>query len=265
MIYDVCLRPWKYFVKPFRIIDGLYYIGNKDVSSYLIYTSKGLIIFDTTFPQTVYLLLESIREIGFNPREIKYIIHSHAHYDHIGGTKSIVELTGAKTFLGMNDIFILEKRNELSWAPEYGVKFYEKFNVDYPLKNEDFIELGNVNIKCLNTPGHTPGAMSYFFEMKKGNRVFRVGTHGGPGLNTLSDEYLKKYNIPLDNRKKYLDSIKELKKEYVDIFIGIHPDQCNLSSKARKLSDEKNPFINNKEWMNFLNKLEKTAKVQFNL
>ena len=107
---DICTYPWKYHVKPFRIIGNLYYVGNGDVSSHLIDTDRGLILLDTAFPQTVYLLLESVRRLGFNPDDIRYILHCHGHYDHFGGTRALVELTGAKAALGADDIEILEAR-----------------------------------------------------------------------------------------------------------------------------------------------------------
>jgi len=262
---EVCTRPWKYYVKPFKIIDNLYYVGNKDVSSYLVDTGKGLILHDTTFPQTAYLLLESIRELGFNPKDIKYIIHSHGHYDHFGATKVLVELTSAKTFLGKDDIFILEDRHDLTWAAEYGVEFYEEFKVDHPLKDGDKIELGSICIECLNIPGHTPGAMSYFFNMKSGLKTYRVGTHGGPGLNTLSNEFLERYNVSKENRNKYLDSINKMKKEKVDIFLGIHPVLGDMLGKEKLLTESINPFIDRNQWPDLLDERERRVRKEFNL
>ena len=75
MVEDTCIHPWDYAVEPFRIAGGLYYVGNKYVSSHLIDTGDGLILLDTSFPQTVYLLLESIRRLGFYPADIHTILH----------------------------------------------------------------------------------------------------------------------------------------------------------------------------------------------
>jgi len=128
---DICMHPWKYYVQPFRIAGNLYYVGNSDVSSHLMDTGQGLILLDTAYPQTVYLLLESIRRLGFDPDDIRLILHCHGHYDHFGGTRALVELTGAKTALGEEDIEILKERPDLSWAPEYGLEFYETWRTDY--------------------------------------------------------------------------------------------------------------------------------------
>ena len=127
MAARICTHPWEFRTDGFCIAGNLYYVGNKDVSCHLIDTGEGLILLDTAFPQSVYLLLESIRSLGFDPYDIKYIVHSHGHYDHFGGTKALVELTGAKTFLGEEDIKILNEAQAMSWANEYEVFFYEKF------------------------------------------------------------------------------------------------------------------------------------------
>jgi metallo-beta-lactamase class B len=256
----VCKYPWDFRVAPFKIIDNLYYVGNRDVSCYLIDSGEGLILHDTGFPQTVYLLLESIRELGFNPKDIQYIIHSHGHYDHFGGTRALVELIGGETFFGKEDIHILTSKKDLTWATEYGVKFYETFNVDHPLNGGDMISLGNINIRCAAIPGHTPGAISYFFDMESGGKTYRVGTHGGPGLNTLSDEYLDRNSLSYNKRKVYLESLQKLKKEKVDIFISIHPDQNEMLEKAETAkTGQDNPFINAGDWGRTLNFLEKSA------
>lgn len=276
-----CTHPWEYAVEPFHIIDRIYYVGNRDVSSHLIRTDDGLILLDTAFPQTVYLLLESIRKLGFSPAEIKYILHSHAHYDHLGGTKALVELTGAKAFLGEQDIFFLTDRPELTWAPEYGCQFHEAFKVDHPLHDGDVVSLGGVSIRCVNIPGHTPGSISWFLDAKEAGRTYRVGFHGGPGINTLTDEFLARRNWPASWRDVYWQSWEKLKREQVDIFLGVHPSQSDtLGRQARRTRavagvrpgagaagsghpPAANPFIDSAAWPAFLKKLGEDAKQVF--
>ena len=259
MIAEICTHPWKYQVKPFRIAGNLYFVGNKDVSSHLIDTGEGLILLDTAFPQTTYLLLESIRLLGFDPMDIQLIVHCHGHYDHFGGTRAIVELTGAKTALGKDDVFILTTRPELSWAPEYGVDFYESFKVDRQLSDGDKIILGKTTIDCVHIPGHTPGSMAYFFEIKDQGENLIVGIHGGPGLNTLTEEYLLAYDLSLDNRRHYLASLEKLKTRSVDIFLGAHPGQNDTLAKCERMTSANNPFIDKQGWSTYLSQLELNA------
>jgi len=265
MTHDICMRPWEFAVEPFRIIDKLYYVGSRNVSSHLIDTGEGLMLIDTGFPQTVYLLLESIRRLGFDPDDIEYIVHCHGHYDHFGGTRAIVELTGAKTCLGEGDLEILDDRLELSWAPEYGVEFYEVFDVDVPLNGGDVVSLGNVSIECMSIPGHTPGAMAFFFEMTEKGEKYTVGMHGGPGLNTLQDAYMEKNSLPKSRREDYMKSLMRLKERTVDITLGAHPGQSNTFGKRDGMTEERNPFIDREFWPKLLERLEVGARKNFGL
>ena len=152
---DVCIHPWEYAVDPFRIAGGTLLSGNRDVSSHLIDTGAGLILLDTTYPQTLYLFLESIRRLGFDPADIRIVVHG--HYDHIGGAKAPVGLTGATTAMGERDAFILTERPDLSCAREFGAEFHESFILDMSWRDGQSIRLGDTEIECTNTPGHSPG------------------------------------------------------------------------------------------------------------
>jgi metallo-beta-lactamase class B len=260
MAADICMHPWEFAVEPFRILGNLYYVGNQDVSSHLIDTGQGLILLDTAFPQTVYLLLESVRKLGFSPYEIHTIVHCHGHYDHFGGTRAIVELTGARTVLGRADVEILTHRPELSWAPEYGVEFYETFRVDLPVNDGDGLSLGNTTIECVGIPGHTPGAMAYFFNVEEEGQSYRVGIHGGPGLNTLTPEYLDKYALHYSRRADYMQSLERLKEREVDVFIGAHPGQNQTLAKRVRIGEVSNPFVDPDAWPAYLADLDKNAR-----
>ena len=222
-----------------------------------------MILIDTTYPQTVYLLLEAIRRLGFDPDHIRYILVCHAHYDHCGGTRAIAELTGAKTALGKDDIEILEDKPELTNAPRYDTEFYEAFDVDLPLTDGQVISLGNTSVICVHTPGHTPGATLFIFQTEDSASEHTVGMHGGPGRNTLTDEYLGKHNLPLGNRDEYMRSVERLRAFQVDIFIGAHPEHNDTLGKRTRMKEGVNPFIDRTAWTTFLDNLDRIAKEDF--
>ena len=96
--------------------------------------------------------------------------------------------------------------------------------------------------------------------MESEGNTYRVGTHGGPGLNTLSNDYLDRNGLSYDRRKAYLESLQKLKKEKVDIFISIHPGQNKILEKAEAVKDGRgNPFISASDWDRTLDVLEKSA------
>jgi len=259
----VCTHPWEFAAEPFRIAGNLYYVGNASVSSHLIDTSGGLVLIDTTYPQTVYLLLESVRRLGFDPDDIRHILHVHAHYDHCGGTRALAELTGAETHLGEADVEIIEKLLDQTWAPEYGFGFHEGFRVDHPLYDGDVVRVGDVAFTCVAIPGHTPGSISFFFDVTEKSKTYRVGIHGGPGLNTLTDAYLAKNDLPFTRRNDYMNSLERLRREKVDIFIGAHPAQNDTLGKRERMTDADNPFIDPEAWGAFLDNMETRAREMF--
>ena len=100
--------PWKVAIEPFRVAPRVYYVGNVWVGSFLVDTEEGLAIIDTTVMEDLYLLLESIRKLGFDLMNIKKIFLTHAHMDHDGAARALKEMTGAELYLSKEDEAALE-------------------------------------------------------------------------------------------------------------------------------------------------------------
>lgn len=243
---------WKYRMPPFQLADNLYHVGTSKGPSYLLDTKDGIALIDTGYPQTFYLLLENIRALGFNPYGIRHIIHSHGHIDHMGGTRALVEMTGAKTYLGRGDADAAAGRNELHAARETGCIYEEPFEPDVIIDDGDILNLGGTEITFLSTPGHTYGTVSMFFDVPSGGRMYRVGMFGGAGLNTLTDEYLSRYGLPQSMRDQYLNSIARLLEQRVELHIGNHLDDNNSRKKLLQLNREENPFVSDNTYYDFL-------------
>ena len=240
---------WDGYVKPFKIFGNLYFVGTEPASSHLIDTGDGLILLDTGYQHSLYLVLNNIWELGFSPYDIKYLVHTHGHIDHFGATRALVELTGAKTFLGKPDEEYANGKLDLSYAKELGMEFKETFQPDVLLNDGDVIRLGNTEIKCVATPGHTPGAMSYFFNVTDGKETFRAGLHGGMGINTLTKEFLDNYALSYSLRDDFKNSMLRLNQEKVDIFLGNHMQHNNTIEKAQMLKNGmKYAFVDPCEW-----------------
>ena len=245
-------EPWNGYVKPVRIFGNLYFVGTVPASTHIIDTGEGLIMLDSGYQHSLYLVIHNMHLLGLNPLDIKYIVHTHGHIDHFGGTRALVELTGAKTFLGRPDRDYANGILDLSYAKELGMEFTEKFEPDVLIDDGDVIELGNTRIAAVATPGHTPGAMSYFFDVTDGKRTFRAGLHGGMGMNTLSREFLDKYNLPYSLRDDFKKSMLRLNEEKVDIFLGNHMQHNDTLGKAKRVADgETDAFVNHGEWCKY--------------
>lgn len=244
---DVCTRPWVYAVEPFKITPTVSFVGNSWVSIYLIDTHKGLILIDAGMPQMVYLTLENIRKLGYDPHEIKYILLSHAHYDHCGGAKILAEYTGAKIFMGKEDMCFLDERKDLIHVTK---NWFNDFKVDKYYEEGKPIVLGDTKIEVKHCPGHTPGTYSFFFMTEWEGKKYRCGMHGGLGINSLTDEYLDEYNLPYSLRDDFENNLMKMREEPVDIALGSHTNHGDMLGKARRLisGERPNPFIDKSEF-----------------
>lgn len=232
-------------IGPFRMIDNIYFVGTKEASSHLIDTGEGLILIDTGYEETADIVLESMGELGFDPRDIKIILHSHGHYDHTDGTPKILKYAPeAKTYLSFKDI-----------------KYLNGFTPDYDIKEGDVIRLGRTEILCLFTPGHTEGSVSFFFNVNDGGETYRAAMFGGAGVNQLRKAYMHKNEVPYLCRGLFFDSIERLVDEPVDVMIGNHSWQNKTIQKYEKMATaEKNPFIYPAEWAKYLWSLHASLK-----
>jgi glyoxylase-like metal-dependent hydrolase (beta-lactamase superfamily II) len=172
---------------------GVYNVGgNTWMASYLIDTGAGLVLIDTELQECLYLILENIRSLGFDPKDITDIFVTHAHIDHIGGVAALKALTGAKIWLGKRDLHFLNNTNLVGAALGYKCN-YVPFEPDCFYDDSKPIKIGNITFETMNTAGHTPGTTSFFFDVTdKNGKKLRCGLHGGIGNNTFSDEYFKK-------------------------------------------------------------------------
>ncbi len=244
---EVHETPWAYDASPFRITDDIWYMGNASVASHIIDTGEGLLLIDTGYPQTTYLLIESIRAAGFDPNAIQWILHTHVHYDHIGATRALVEKFGCKTFLGSRDADILQNRHELIWHLEYGLAFNEEFKPDILVNDGDKLRFGNICVECIASPGHTPGNMTYLWNTRVNGIPYTAAITGGFYPNTATSKYIHKYGIP-NPRQDFEYTFRRLAELRVDVTLGSHPVFNDAFERASGITKNTNPFIDPAEW-----------------
>lgn len=244
-------QPWLGYMPPFKIWENLYFVGTEPASTHIIDTGDGHIMLDSGYQHSLYLVLQNMHALGLDPMNLKYIVHTHGHIDHCGATRALVEMTGAKTFLGAPDRDYVNGNLDLSWAKELGLHL-ETFEPDVLLHDGDIISLGDIEIKAIATPGHTPGAMSYLFDLTCDNRKLTAGLHGGAGINSLTGGFLDRYGLSYDCRKNYYASMDRLKELSVDIYLGNHAYQNKTAEKYQQLlNGNKDAFIDKAGWSKF--------------
>ena len=149
-------------VPSFKIADNLYYVGDAYVCIHLIDTGDGLILIDSGYLGATHLLVDSIWRAGFDPKNVKWIIHTHGHSDHFGASDEFRIMYGTKLAISRADGETLKKRTDrcLNNSAHPFAKIPE---FDYEIEDGEIFELGNVKIRCVLTPGHWALNTTAFF------------------------------------------------------------------------------------------------------
>ena len=132
---------------------------------------------------------------------------------------------------------------------------------DVEVEDGDHICLGNTDIRCVLSPGHTFGTLSFFFNVSDGQQTLRVGYLGGAGFLTMYKAYCGWYLLPQTKNECMKQTIEKLWNEKVDITLGNHPGQNNTLGKRQYMLENPgtNPFINPACWQIFLGKLKENC------
>ena len=211
-------EPWTLAQKPFKVIENVYFVGNTWVSVYLIDTPEGLILIDCAYEENLYLLIDSIRGLGFDPKDIRHLLISHGHFDHCGAARQLQEMSNCEIWINEKDAYFFTERRDL-------IAFEDRvpeFRIDHYYDSDQSICFGGMTIWPVPCPGHTPGTTSFFFEVEHEGRKLTVAMQGGLGTNTLSKEDLLTNGWPLSFQQGYLDMLRQMKRRSVDVLIPSH-------------------------------------------
>src|SRR3954465_6997419 len=161
---DAVRKSWEAWIapfKPFRILGNVYYVGVTGVSSFLITTADGHILIDTGFESTVPRIRESVAKLGFRIEDIKILLSSHAHLDHVGGHALMKKLTGAKIMMSEADAALLASGGTNDFTPYAAGMAYSPASADRLLHDGDKVSVGGTALTCHLTPGHTKGCTTW--------------------------------------------------------------------------------------------------------
>ena len=211
---------------PFKIFDNLYYVGIDFVSAYILTTSDGLILIDATYDRNVDHVLSGIKKMGFDPKDIKFILVTHWHADHFGGAPAIHKLTGAT--VGM----IGEDWDALKTPP--GINSDQIWRI----KDGDTLTLGDTTLKLFHLPGHTLGVLGIEYTLYDNGTPYKGLTFGGNGFNFRGVEQTE---MIIDSTKRVLAM------EGMQVNIGNHQTMGKVFERAKRLEGRKpgepHPFV----------------------
>jgi metallo-beta-lactamase class B len=227
-----------WYASPYKVFDNLYWLGTRQHSSWALQTTAGLVILDTNFWwATQPEIIDGLKTLGFDSRQIKYVVISHAHGDHDQGAAELQKQFGAKVVMG---------------APEWESTLQRPPTAAGGVPTRDVtvgpagmkLTVGETTIDIIPTPGHTPGTLSYVFPVKDQGRTVMVAYSGGTltgafGANGARwDEYI-------DSQKRIARAAAEAG---ATVILSNHSEYDNAYTKARLISakrevGENHPFI----------------------
>jgi metallo-beta-lactamase class B len=228
---------WTIPIAPFRIADGLYYVGSKDLASYLVVTPRGNILINPSFESSPALIRASVEQLGFKYTDIKILLISHAHVDHNAGAAQVIRETGAKYMVMDADVPVVESGGALDFA--YAHMTYPKVKVDRVLHDGDEVKLGDAVLVAHKTPGHTRGCTTWTMKVKQNGKTLDAVIVGSWNVNPgfrLVDKPEKPASYP-GIANDYRKTFALLKKLPCDIFLGAHGVYFKMADKLARAKD----------------------------
>lgn len=248
---------WNKPFPPHKVIGNVYFVGTDQLGSFLIVTPEGDILINTDFETTVPVIRASVEKLGYKMTDIKIILGSHAHGDHMEGDAAMKELTGARVMAMEQDVPALRKMMP-------GGKAHP---IDRILHDGDEVTLGGTTLVAHLTAGHTKGCTTWTLKAQDGGKTYDVVILGSIGVNP---GYIlvgnKDYPQIADD---YVRSFRVLRALHCDVFLGSHGRFYGLNEKYPKLQKGgANPFIDPQGYKahldlqekNFLAKLDEQKK-----
>jgi metallo-beta-lactamase class B len=242
----------QWHVEPAKVFDNLYFVGMTDWSAWALTTSQGIILIDAIFDYSVEdEVVNGLKKLGLNPADIKYVLISHAHTDHIGGAKYLQD-HGARLVMSKEDWDLSDRTIPERIRPKR----------DIEAKDGDTLTLGDTTIKMYITPGHTPGTISSIYKVKDRGATHTVATWGG---TTIQGGRPETYLAYIASGDRYRDIVK---KAGADIVLSNHTaydnTPANIKTLATRGPKDRHPYIvGNAAALRYITTAEECAKAGY--
>ena len=254
-----------------KIFDEVFVIGNSGTTLYVIRTARGLVMIDAlgagdaagTTAQLESQLLPGFQQLGLDPAQVKVVLVTHGHADHYGGASYFQQRYGSKVYVSTADWAVMENppaRGRGGRGPAGPATPLPKHDAE--LHDGDTVMLGDLKIKAIAVPGHTPGSMGFIFPVHDSGKDHVAALFGGAWLTPqiLSDEALQTFRMSVAH---FMSATRDAK---VDVLLQNHtlmdPIQPKLDAVAERKSGQPNPFVVGRtEYQKFLKVMDGCTEV----
>ncbi|MFT3792962.1 MAG: subclass B3 metallo-beta-lactamase [Rudaea sp.] len=247
---------------PIRIYGNTYYVGSYGISAVLVDTGAGLILLDVGLPQSAPQVEANIAKLGFKLADVKYVLNSHAHFDHAGGIAALVRDSGATAIASPSGATALRAGHVVADDPQAS----DVANAAFPaaarvreIADGEAVRLGDTAITAHFTPGHTPGSTTWTWKSCENGKCLDVvysdslSAFASDGFHFLADA------THGDLTASFRKSIRTVASLPCDILVSTHPDASGADERLAKLAvrREPNPMIDAQACRRFAAKFEK--------
>jgi metallo-beta-lactamase class B len=234
-----------WYAEPAKVFDNFYFVGGKIHSSWALTTKDGIILLDTIYPyNSEELILGGMKKLGLDPKDIKYVLISHAHNDHIGGAEMLQNRFHPRIVMGGPDWDMVEKfpNRYKTMAPKRDIVATDGMK----------ITLGESTVTMWFTPGHTPGTISYTFTVLDRGKPVNVAYSGGTAFNFVNntpDPGIANFQIYIDSQRHLAEKAKATG---ATVLLSNHSEFDNAYNKNRMLAGRgsgPHPYDIGAEWV----------------
>lgn len=218
------------YVEPWSPFDNVDYVGICWVSAWLVHTDDGSVLIDTLYGPFADTLIKNIESTGTDFADIKYVLMTHGHFDHVGGAAALKPLLPNATFVMTKGGW--DEAVESSAASQGGRRAWDMIAPERVVADGDSIELGGNVFTVIETPGHTWGTASYVYDVVEGDNLHRAITIGGLGLNAIDGPTQVEAYIESVDRVRALVEAAEMP---VEVHLTTHGFSNNLDEDRQAL------------------------------
>jgi len=225
-------KVWNQAKLPVHLHGNSYYVGVAGMASVLIVTKDGLILIDGDLPQSAALIEQNIRTLHHDIREVKLILVSHEHFDHVGGVAALQWDSGARVLAGAAAAKALGLGHPTEADPQYdpsGKYSYPEVNRVDTVEDGQQISLGEVTVTAHRTPGHTPGGTSYSWKSCEPGKCLDIVYADSLTALATSDDF--RFAPIADTFRASIDKIRNLP---CDILVTTHPGVSDFWARNDK-------------------------------
>jgi metallo-beta-lactamase class B len=235
LLYAQTNPDWIMPIAPFHIAGNLYYVGGKDLASYLIVTPQGDILINSSLEASVPMIRASVEQLGFKFKDIKILLISHSHFDHDAGSAELIRETGARYMVMDGDVSVVESGGATDFA--YAKNTYAPAKVNRILHDGDTVKLGGTVLTAHKTAGHTRGCTTWTMRVKESGHPLNVVIVGSWNVNPgwrLVDRPAQPASYP-GIAADYRHTFATLKQLPCDVFLGAHGAYFGMLQKLDRI------------------------------